>query len=77
MPVNFDQHLHAERVRLCGQLGDERERLRNHEAAGACLLDRESDCIEPDRSDAGVVQARREARRGTGALRDAVTSMSI
>ena len=59
--VNFDQHLHIERVRLCGEPGDERERLRNHEAAGARLLDCEADCIEPNRADAGAVQTMENA----------------
>ena len=59
--VDFDQHLHAERVRLCRELGDERERLRNHEAARARLLDGEADGIEPNRADAGAVQTLEDA----------------
>ena len=35
VPVDFDEHLHAERVRLRREVGNERERLGNHEAARA------------------------------------------
>jgi len=27
MRMDFDEHIHAERARLCGEVGDERERL--------------------------------------------------
>ena len=40
-----------------------RERLRNHEAAGAGFLHRMADGVEPDRRDAGGVKAIEDAER--------------
>jgi hypothetical protein len=55
-PVDFDEHLDAERVRLHGDRVDEGKRLRDHEAARAGLLDRVADCVEPDGPDPGGMQ---------------------
>ena len=77
VPVHFDEHLHAERARLRGQVGDERERLRDHEAAGAGLLDRRS---RPRRGESRGCRRRgsaRGSRRDTAGLPGAWTSMSI
>ena len=49
--VNLDQHVHAAGMALRGDVGNERERLGNHEAARTGLLDREADGVEPDGPD--------------------------
>ena len=57
MPVHLDEHLEAARMRLGRQLVDECQRLRDHETARARPLDGESSGVEPDRPDAGVLEA--------------------
>ena len=56
VPVDFDEHVHPECVRLCREVGNERERLGNHEAARPGLLDGVADGIEPDGLDARGMQ---------------------
>ena len=69
VPVDLDQHVDAERVRLRGEVGDEGERLGNHEAARAGLLDRIADRVEPDGTDARRVKPVEHAREVAPAFR--------
>jgi hypothetical protein len=58
VPVNFDEHVHAARARLRREIGNERTRLGNHEAARARLLDRVADGVEPDGANACIMESR-------------------
>jgi hypothetical protein len=69
VPMDLDEHLDAECVRLRGHIGDERKRLRDHETAGARPLDREPDGVEPNRPYPGGMQSRKDRRQISPALR--------
>ena len=55
--MDFDEHLESARARPCGQVRDERQRLRDHEAAGARLLDGETCGVDANRADARRLEA--------------------
>src|SRR5581483_10503242 len=54
--VNLNQHRNPEPARRGGQVGDELEGLRYHEAAAAGALDRIAHGIEPDHSNTALAE---------------------